>query len=297
MKTSETTQPTLSSLPVGKRAEEGTPHNLFTVIGLDDSPSPYLSPSVKALIDQGCVFSGGARHHDIVAPLLPAGAKWIDITVPLDQVFARYAGHPHIIVFASGDPIFFGFANTIRRRLPDAEIRLYPSFNSLQTLAHRLVMPYDDMRTISLTGRPWHGFDRALIERTPKMGILTDREHTPATIASRMLDYGYNDYTMYIGEHLGHPAKELIRRMTLEEAAAETFEYPNCLILTTGDGLQSVNGGILSPRFFGIPDEAFELLDGRARMITKAPIRLLTLSALELNRRTSFWDIGFCVSG
>ena len=88
MKTSETTRPTLSSLPVGKRAEEGTPHNLFTVIGLDDSPSPYLSPSVKALIDQGCVFSGGARHHDIVAPLLPAGAKWIDITVPLDQVFA-----------------------------------------------------------------------------------------------------------------------------------------------------------------------------------------------------------------
>lgn len=72
------------------------------------------------------------------------------------------------------------------------------------------------------------------------MGILTDREHTPATIASRMLDYGYNDYTMYIGEHLGHPTKELIRRMTLEEAAAETFEYPNCLILTTGDGLQSV---------------------------------------------------------
>src|SRR5699024_9229674 len=71
MKTSETTRPTLSSLPVGKRAEEGTPHNLFTVIGLDDSPSPYLSPSVKALIDQGCVFSGGARHHDIVAPLLP----------------------------------------------------------------------------------------------------------------------------------------------------------------------------------------------------------------------------------
>ena len=67
MKTSETTRPTLSSLPVGKRAEEGTPHNLFTVIGLDDSPSPYLSPSVKALIDQGCVFSGGARHHDIVA--------------------------------------------------------------------------------------------------------------------------------------------------------------------------------------------------------------------------------------
>lgn len=29
-------------------------------------------------------------------------------------------------------------------------------------------------------------------------------------------------------------------------------------------------------------------------MITKAPIRLLTLQALELNRRRTFWDIGFC---
>ena len=114
--------------PVGKRAEEGTPHNLFTVIGLDDSPSPYLSPSVKALIDQGCVFSGGARHHDIVAPLLLPEQSGSTSPFLLDQVFARYAGHPHIIVFASGDPIFSAFANTIRRRLPDAEIRLLSLF-------------------------------------------------------------------------------------------------------------------------------------------------------------------------
>lgn len=29
-------------------------------------------------------------------------------------------------------------------------------------------------------------------------------------------------------------------------------------------------------------------------MITKSPIRLLTLQALELNRKQVFWDIGFC---
>ena len=47
-------------------------------------------------------------------------------------------------------------------------------------------------------------------------------------------------------------------------------------------------------RPFGLPDEQFAHLDGRARMITKAPIRLLTLQVLELNRRRVFWDIGFC---
>ena len=44
-------------------------------------------------------------------------------------------------------------------------------------LAHRLVMPYHDMRIVSLTGRPWPEFDKALIERTEKIGILTDKEH------------------------------------------------------------------------------------------------------------------------
>lgn len=276
----------------------------FIVIGLDDSPAPYLPPSIQVLIREGKVFSGGLRHHDIISAFLPEEAEWIDITVPLDAVFARYEAYDHIVVFASGDPLFFGFANTIRRRLPEAGIQLYPTFNSLQTLAHRLVMPYDDMRTVSLTGRPWHEFDRALIERTPKMGILTDREHTPAAIARRMLDYGYTHYTMYVGEHLGNPERERIRRLELQEAAELTFEYPNCLIVhqypdtytsqhQRGDILSHPGARISLPPL-GIPDEEFELLDGRTRMITKAPIRLLTLSTLELNRRVSFWDVGFC---
>ena len=47
-------------------------------------------------------------------------------------------------------------------------------------------------------------------------------------------------------------------------------------------------------RPFGIPETEFHLLDGRVNMITKAPIRLLTLSMLDLHNKQSFWDIGFC---
>ena len=36
------------------------------------------------------------------------------------------------------------------------------------------------------------------------------------------------------------------------------------------------------------------LLDGRKKMITKMPIRLLTLQALDLPIHHVFWDIGFC---
>jgi len=255
----------------------------FYVIGISDAPRPYLPPEVISIICKGRVFSGGKRHYGLVAPYLPEGAQWIEITTPLDAVFAQY--HDEVIVFASGDPLFFGFANTIKRKMPDAEIVLFPSFNSLQLLAHRLVMPYNDMRIVSLTGRPWPEFDKALIERACKIGVLTDHEHTPSAIAQRMLDYGYNGYQMHVGEHLGNPKEECISTLTLEEVAEREFDYPNCLILVGNDS---------RPRYFGIPESEFALLDGREKMITKSPIRLLTMQALELQQKRVLWDIGFC---
>ena len=286
----------------------------FVVIGITDNPEPWFMPEVLEIIRNGKVFSGGRRHHEIVAPLLPADAQWIDITVPLDAVFEQYQSQTSnlkpqtIIVFASGDPLFFGFANTIRRKMPEAEMVVYPTFNALQMLALRLVMPYHDMRIVSLTGRPWHEFDKVLIEGAEKIGVLTDREHTPSAIARRMLDYGYTYYNMSVGEHLGNPSLEKVSTLTLEEVVRRDFDHPNCLILNTNDhklimNLSHINindnscpihGNSCSNHIFGIPDSAFVLLDGREKMITKMPIRLLTLQALDLPRRHVLWDIGFC---
>ena len=261
----------------------------FIVIGLSDAQEPWLDPKALDAISKAKVFSGGKRHHEIMKGLLPKDYKWIDITVPLAKVFEQYRktfNSQFIVVFASGDPLFFGFANTILREMPDAEIQLFPSFNSLQTLAHRILMPYQDMRIVSLTGRPWHEFDKALIERAPKMGVLTDNKvHTPNSIAQRMLEYGYDQYIMWVGEHLGNPSEERITKLSLSEAAQQSFGSPNCLIL------QAEN---TRPKVFGIPDEQFAILEGRPKMITKAPIRLLSLQALDLYQKHTFWDIGFC---
>jgi precorrin-6Y C5,15-methyltransferase (decarboxylating) len=275
----------------------------FVIIGITDNPQPWFPPEVLEVIKQGRIFSGGKRHHEIVASFLPSEAQWIDITVPLDAVFEEFNvkclmfNVNSIIVFASGDPLFYGFANTVQRKLPEAKIIVYPSFNSLQLLAHRLVMPYHDMRIVSLTGRPWPEFDKALIERTDKIGVLTDREHTPVTIAKRMLDYGYTGYQMHVGEHLGNPLLEKVSTLTLEEASQRDFSMPNCLILSRENNTKEYRRSALplgSSKNIGIPDADFALLDGREKMITKMPIRLLTLQALELPRHRVFWDIGFC---
>ena len=258
----------------------------FTVIGMTDEREVWFPPQVRDAIAAGRVFSGGKRHHEIVAPLLPADARWIDITVPLEAVFDQYECHPEVVVFASGDPLFFGIANTLRREFPAAELTVFPSFNSLQLLAHRMELAYADMCTVSLTGRPWDAFDRAVIRGERLIGALTDRHKTPAMIAARMLEYGYDNYRMTVGECLGNREAERVRSFaSLEEAAAAECTFPNCLILEQTR---------LRPHPFGLPEQDFALLDGRVNMITKMPIRLLTLSQLDLPRRTSFWDVGFC---
>ena len=63
----------------------------FVVIGITDNPKPWFPPEVMDIIKSGKVFSGGKRHHEIVAPFLPTDAEWIDITAPIDAVFEQYS--------------------------------------------------------------------------------------------------------------------------------------------------------------------------------------------------------------
>lgn len=256
----------------------------FTVLGIPDKKGFEFNSETISLIQGSKVFSGGKRHLQLVEHLLPEGFKWINITPPLKDVFREYSQHEEIVVFASGDPLFFGFANTIKRELPEAKINLLPYFNSLQMLAHSLVLPYHDMIYVSLTGRPWHEFDKALIEGKEKIGLLTDKKNTPNAIAQRMLDYGYSNYNIFVGENMGGE-KQRVGKYTVEEAANASFDDLNCMILTRTEQRK---------KWFGIPEAEFIGLEGRPKMITKMPIRMLSLSMLDLYSKSVFWDVGFC---
>lgn len=268
------------------------------IIGINDSRSQWFPPHILEIIGKGKYFSGGKRHHEIMMPMLPVDAEWTDITVPLSDVFEKYreffrsvAASPcgedargALIIFASGDPLFYGFASTVMREMPDCNVKVFPSFNSLQMLAHRMCLPYQEMHVVSLTGRPWDKFDEALIRGYDLIGCLTDRNKTPGCIMQRMQDYRYDDYVMTVGENLGNEERE---RVSVFESG-RIYDNPNCIIL------QRRNVSRLAKKALGIPEAEFHLLDGRAKMITKMPIRLLTLSMLDLHEKRSFWDVGFC---
>lgn len=255
--------------------------NKCYIIGLSDSHRLCLTPEVMKIISAGRVFSGGMRHHEIIASMLPTRYVWINITIPITDVLEKYKHHDELVIFASGDPLFYGFANTVKRSFPEVQMKVFPTFSSLQLLAHKLNLAYNDMYTASLTGRPWDRLDEALIRGERLIGCLTDKNKTPHKIWQRMHTYGYDNYEMYVGENLGNEEKENFGQYD----PAKGYSTPNCIILEQRK---------LIRQNIGIPDEAFHLLDGRSRMITKMPVRMASLSALQLAEKKSFWDIGFC---
>ena len=90
----------------------------FYIIGIDDNGQREFQAEVREIITTHRVFSGGKRHYELMRDRLPEQYVWIDITVPLEEVFEKYAAYCEVVVFASGDPLFFGFANTVNSRLP-----------------------------------------------------------------------------------------------------------------------------------------------------------------------------------
>ena len=257
----------------------------ISLIGISDAFRERLSEPLMALVAEADYFAGGVRHRERVAHLLPGGRSWLDITIPLDAFLrALKEKKGHGVIFASGDPLFFGIANTIQREFPELKLEVYPSFNSLQLLAHREKVAYGEYRVVSLTGRDWGAFDQAVIDGCLGLALLTDRRKTPVDIAQRLLDGGYTNYCLLVGECMGGE-EEQVYKLSLQEAVQSTFKQPNCCLLTRLEKRR---------HWLGIPDSAFECLLYRPKMMTKMPVRLTTLALMQLHGKQCLWDVGAC---
>jgi precorrin-6Y C5,15-methyltransferase (decarboxylating) len=257
----------------------------YYIVGTPNNSNFILSDEVNMLLQKHQVFSGGKRHYELVKDILPADHTWINITGDMTSLFQAYKKMEQaIVVFASGDPLFYGFANTIKKNHPEAEIKIYPHFNSIQVLCQKCMISYQNIVNTSVHGRSWEELDIALIRQSDLISVLTDPVKTPAAIAQRMLQYNFDQYEMIVGEEL-ESEQEKITALNLTTATEKTFKTLNCILLIKKRVQQ---------KQFGIPDTEFSGLKDRQNMITKMPIRLVSLSQLNLYAKKTFWDIGFC---
>ncbi|MFZ2039849.1 MAG: precorrin-6y C5,15-methyltransferase (decarboxylating) subunit CbiE [Desulfobacterales bacterium] len=255
-----------------------------TIIGMGMSPQD-LTARHHDLIAAADVLVGGRRHlahfADLSAEKIEIG-KGLSTLLPAIRSAAR---DRRVVVLASGDPLYYGVGAYLVRALGPENVRVYPNVSSVAAAFARIRHPWQDVRVVSLHGRDGAAQLLAATGEADWVAVFTDPTHTPAQVARLLLQNEVTGFEMCILENMG-TAAERISWLGPESAAASAFADPNLVVLK-----RSPQAAASPPRplFLGMPDEQFDHQNG---LITKAEVRVLALSRLQLRPRDTLWDLG-----
>ncbi len=200
----------------------------------------------------------------------------------------------HIVLLASGDPMFFGIGRRILREFGYETVDIIPDLSSLQIAFSRIKIPWDDAFFMSLHG----GTDPAkrrslpyslndipsLLMRFRKLAILTDGINNPSRIAE-VLEYlsrDGNPVIMHVCERLGYEDERIISGSP-DDIKKNLFREPNIVIVILGDDPME------KTPLFGLTENEIQHTGG---LITKDEVRAVTVHKLRLPSTGVVWDVG-----
>ncbi|KAB2676808.1 precorrin-6y C5,15-methyltransferase (decarboxylating) subunit CbiE [Brucella tritici] len=254
----------------------------LTVIGIGEDGLDGLGKTALTALSSAAVIFGGKRHLDFLSGNIKA--ERVAWPSPFDEAFAMieaYRGQP-VVVLASGDPMFFGVGATLSRHFPPEEMHVLSYSSSLSLAAARMGWPLQDVRTVSVHGRP---FEFLLPHVLPgeRLLVLSNDGSTPAKTAAMLKKKGFGYSRMTVLEHIGGPKERRV------QGIAENWSHERCadLNVLAIECVAAPEANLLSP-VAGLPDEAFEN-DGQ---LTKRDVRAVTLSRLQPLPGQLLWDVG-----
>jgi len=273
------------------------------IVGITDGGPRSLTAEALAIVERADLLCGGARQ---LAHFPGHPAERLVIRTGMAALAARLcaaadAGR-RVVVLASGDPFLYGIGGTLRRFLAASRLRVYPNVGAAQLAWARIAEPWQDAGLVSVHGRALAPVIDAA-RRYLKLAILTDDEHTPATVARALLKAGVSDRRAVVCERLGGAAERVVETR-LAGLPTQQFDPLNVLLLLTdrGGGTSEATDEVAAETdrraattgwIPGLPDEAFAQRFPREGLITKREVRVLSLAALAVHTRPAvIWDVG-----
>lgn len=221
---------------------------------------------------------GPPRHLGLLPELQAERVEWpVPFADGLD-LLEGFAGRS-VAVLASGDPFWFGAGSVIARRFAPEEWRALPGISCFSLAAARLGWPLERTLCLGLHAAP---LTRLRPHLAPGVRmILTLRDGAAvADLGAYLSAAGFGATHLHVLEGLGGPRETVTR--TRADMVPKGVGHPVCVALdVAGDGT-------VIPCTAGLADAFFDS-DG---VMTKRPVRALTLSALAPRPGERLWDIG-----
>jgi precorrin-6Y C5,15-methyltransferase (decarboxylating) len=126
------------------------------VIGLGWDGADSLSRDARMALDQAQILCGAPRHLAHFASHPALHLPWEHLHQGIQDLKNYLAqGYEQAVVFASGDPLFFGIGRLLLSHFPPELLRFYPHVSAIQLAFSRLKIPWQDAQIISIHGRSW----------------------------------------------------------------------------------------------------------------------------------------------
>jgi precorrin-6Y C5,15-methyltransferase (decarboxylating) len=275
----------------------------LTIVGIGYKP---LSERARTAMKSARAVLGSRRLVEVFASY-PEYAEAQGRMKQIDSVdetmrFIRESfetGMEEIVLLGSGDPLFFGIGRRAVQEFGQDTVEIIPDLTSLQAAFSRIKEPWDDAIFISLHAGPNPLKRRRLrydlkdlpllLETHDTIGVLTDKENSPAVIAGLVASRPFppGSIVMYVGEKMGYP-DERITTGSPEKISTLTFDPTNVVIIRRLQAPEPVEPHPSLPRF-GLKET--EIAHDRG-LITKDEVRAVTIHALRLPDKGVLWDIG-----
>ena len=176
------------------------PEDKVYIIGVAPSGASSLCSKARRLVKQAEIVFGGKRLLDMFPSIsgekITIGNNLAEVT----DLIKRNREQRRMVVLASGDPDFYGIASYLKDKLGKDSFEIIPNVSAMQLAFARIKENWDDAVFVSVHARPVED----IVERvrsSNKVGIFTDGEHTPATIARVLLEHGVDGYLVDQGDN------------------------------------------------------------------------------------------------
>ncbi|MFJ6757949.1 precorrin-6y C5,15-methyltransferase (decarboxylating) subunit CbiE [Streptomyces sp. NPDC091273] len=255
-----------------------------TVIGWDGSP---LTAAARSALSAATLVAGAAHH--LTLPEVPPTAERIRLG-SLGLAARRIAGHRGTaVVFADGDPGFFGVVRTLRAPEHGLEVEVVPAVSSVAAAFARAGMPWDDAQVVVAHPRTLR---RAVnvCRAHAKVAVLTSPGAGPAELAL-LLDGVHR--TFVVCEELGTD-REQVSVLTSDKAADHGWRDPNVVIVIGGAGQAPAAepGWLLGQGAAHSGDRGWARPQPDAGEGESAQLRAAQLARLGPRTGDLVWDIG-----
>lgn len=251
----------------------------LSIIGLGEDGPEGLCAASRSALQNAEIIMGPSRHLSLLPEL---DARCIEWPVPFADGIAQLLTlrGQKVAVLASGDPFWFGAGATLARHVPSEEWTAFPGRSTFSLVAARLGWSLEHTLCLGLHAAPLSRLRPHLAPGQRMIVLLRDPAAVRA-LQAYLVDTGFGPSPMTVFCAVGGPRED--RHDTFAEGPQDyEFNHPVCVAIDVA------GAGHAIPCVSGIPDALFDT-DG---VMTKRPVRALTLSSLAPKPFERLWDIG-----